>query len=62
MIALISQKTSLLQCCKQKYKWGKENYIDSCIINERIIWPKKGILKLRKTRKEYERGRCPLSA
>jgi hypothetical protein len=39
-------------------KWGKENYI----INDKNNMAKKGILKLKKIKKEYERGRCPLSA
>jgi hypothetical protein len=44
----------------QTHKWGKGNYIENCIITERTIWPKQGILKLRRIRKEYERVRCLL--
>jgi hypothetical protein len=45
-----------------KQVWGKESYIEKFTIKERmgIIWWKTGIWKLRKIRRGFERGRCPL--
>jgi hypothetical protein len=45
-----------------EHEWGKECYVERCTRKERMgmIWWRAGIWKLRRIRKGFERGRCPL--